>query len=92
MPNINDIIAQIQRDLNCPICGKKYEVSAIHLRGLVERTIIIQTTCPNGHMALLMTTIKPKDMAKKPVSDNDVLDLVNAINHFDGDFIELWKN
>ena len=92
MLNLNEIIAQIQRDLNCPVCSKKYEISEIRLRGLVERTIIIQTICSNGHMALFMTTVKAKDEKIQPISNNDILDIYNALNDFDGDFITLWKN
>jgi len=92
MPNLHEIIAQIQKDLYCPVCGKTFEIGEIRLRGLFDHTLIIQTICSSGHMTLFMTTFRNKTEAKKPISTNDVLDLKNTLGDFDGDFRKLWKN
>ena len=92
MPNLHEIIAQIQRDLYCPACGKNYEIGEIRLRGLFDHTLIIQTICSSGHMTLFMTTFRNKTEAKKTISTNNVLDLKNALENFDGDFQKVWNN
>ena len=90
MPNLVELLAQIQRDLYCPVCGKNYQVGEIRLKALFDRTLIIQTICASGHMTLFMTNFK-KEQAKKPLSTNDILDLKNALSSFDGDFQKAWK-
>lgn len=91
MPNLHEIIAQIQKDLYCPVCGKHYEIGEIRLRGLFDHTLIVQTICDNGHVTLFMTTFQKKAIEKAPISANDVLDLHNALENFDGDFLKLWN-
>lgn len=91
MPNLHEIIAQIQRDLYCPVCGKNYEIGEIRLRGLFDHTLIIQTICSSGHMTLFMTTFKDKEQKKVSFTNNDILDLHNGLNDFDGDFQKIWK-
>jgi hypothetical protein len=90
MPNLTEIIQQIQRDLSCPICGKNYETGEIRLRGLFDHTLIVQTICANNHVTLFMTTVK--DAQKKtPISANDIIDLHKRLENFDGNFEKLWN-
>jgi hypothetical protein len=91
MPNLNEILQQIQRDLYCPICGRNYESGDIKIKGLFQDTLILQTLCANGHLTLFMTTFTAKEK-KKPINNDDVLDLKNALLNFNGDFQNLWKN
>jgi hypothetical protein len=89
MPNLHEIIQQIQRDLYCPACGKNYEVGEIRLKGLFDHTLIIQTVCENNHSTLFMTTLK-KEKDKNPITLDEVLDLTNALQTFDGNFEKIW--
>jgi len=91
MPNLHELIAQIQRDLYCPVCGKNYEIGEIRVKGLFDHTLIIQTICESGHITLFMTSFKAKAEKDHPLTTNDVLDMTNAIEKFDGDFTALWK-
>lgn len=90
MPNLAEIIQQIQRDLTCPICRKKYDIGEIRLKGLFDHTLIVQTICTNGHLTLFMTTIRDQDV-KPPVSTNDIIDLHESLERFDGNFQKLWS-
>ena len=92
MSNLYEIIAQIQKDLYCPVCGKTFEIGKIHLRGLFDHTLIIQTICSNGHITIFMTSFKNQSVKQKPIAINDVLDLQNTLKEFDGDFQKIWKN
>lgn len=92
MPNLHEIIAQIQKDLYCPVCGKHYDIEEIKLRGLFDHTLIVQTICDNGHVTLFMTTVRKKPKEIIPLASNDVLDLHRALEKFDGDFQKIWKN
>lgn len=101
MPNIQEIIKQVQKDLSCPICGKKYELNKIKVRGVFENAFIIQTICEENHITLLITidaktknetnSIKDKNLIEsKPISINEVLDFENFLKTFDGNFENLW--
>ncbi len=89
MPNLMEIIQQIQRDLSCPVCGQNYEVGKIKLRGFFDNNLIIQTVCASGHLTFFVTMVKVQK--KIPVSVNDIIDIHKALENFDGDFQKLWK-
>ena len=90
MLNLTEIIQQIQRDLTCPICQKRFDVGEIKLRGLFDHTLIVQTICAKGHLTLFMTTIKEK--VKLPaISANDIIELHEALENFNGNFEKLWN-
>jgi len=90
MPNIQEIIRQIQQDTACPICGEKYELSNIKVRGVFENAIIIQTVCPENHITVFMTIYNKKQEEKDPIQADEVLDLVSSLKSFNGDFESLW--
>ena len=90
MPNLHQIIAQMQKELFCPVCGKNYEVGKIKLRGFFDRTLMIQTTCIKGHTTLFVTKIKEIN-ASMPIKNDDIVELYRTIRNFDGDFQKLWK-
>ena len=91
MPNLYEIIQQIQKDLYCPVCGKNYKIGELRVRGLFDKTLIVQTICMNGHMTFFMTTLKKVEEKTNPINTNDVLDLHNRLESFNGDFQHLWK-
>lgn len=90
MPNLREIIQQIQRDLNCPVCGKNYEIGEIRLKGLFDHTLIVQTICANGHVTLFMTAFHP-NKEKVSINTNDIIELHRVLEHFNGDFQKLWS-
>jgi hypothetical protein len=90
MPNLTEIIRQIQRDLNCPVCGRKYETDEIKLRGLFDNTLMVQTICGSGHMTLFVTSLKDSPKTT-PIGANDVIDLHKTLENFTGDFTKIWN-
>jgi len=91
MPNMQEIIKQIQRDFLCPICGKKYEIQNIKVRGAFDQTIIVQTICPDGHNTMFVTTFTGKKMMEKSITADEILDFSNSLNKFNGEFEKLWQ-
>ena len=93
MPNIQEILKQIQRDMSCPVCGAKFAMKDIKVRGAFDHVVVIQTMCAEGHLTLFMTVFKKQEkIVAHPLVNDEVLDFSNAINHFNGDFEKLWKN
>lgn len=92
MPNMTEILKQIQRDLTCPVCGRKFELSQIKVRGVFEQILIIQTECNEGHFTLFVTAFSDHAKKIKPaINMDEVLDLSNNLKKFNGDFEKLWK-
>ncbi|MEI6040457.1 MAG: hypothetical protein WCP93_03870 [Candidatus Berkelbacteria bacterium] len=92
MSNMPEIIKQIQKDLACPICGRKYELSQIKVRGSFEHILVVQTNCSDGHLTLFMTLFneQEKTIAKPAITTDEVLDLSNSLDGFKGDFEKIW--
>ena len=92
MPNIQEILKQIQRDLSCPVCGGKFEMRDIKIRGTLDHILVFQTVCTEGHLTLFMTVFQAnKKTPVKALTTDEVLDLDSAIDNFDGDFEKQWK-
>jgi len=88
----NDIIKQIQRDLSCPVCSKKFELTQIKIKASFDQVLVVQTICPEGHATLFMTIFNKLPNNKvEPINTNDVLDFSNSLNNFNGDFDKIWK-
>jgi len=88
--NLYEIISQIQKDLVCPVCKKNYEIGEIRIKALLDHTIVIQTICENGHVALIMTNFVGKP--QKAISNEEIKEIHEKLINFDGDFSKIWKN
>ncbi len=95
MPNMPELLKQIQRDLACPICGKKFELSQIKVRGAFEQILVVQTTCTDGHLTVFMSMFNEENKAddtkiEPAITTDEVLDLSNSLKSFKGDFEKIW--
>lgn len=91
MPNIQQILKQIQKEMSCPICGAKFPGKDIRVRGAFEHTIIIETVCTMGHLTLFMTILRGRRQSVREITPDDMLNFSNILNNFNGDFEKLWK-
>ena len=75
----------------CPVCGRKFDLAQIKVRGSIDPVMIVQTTCSEGHLTLFMTVFtKTKKEAQPAIVNDEVLDLSNNLKKFNGDFQSLW--
>lgn len=104
MNSFETIINQVQKVLTCPACGRHFAPGEIHIRGVLNELYILQTTCSNGHMPILTVAlvapnkmpstpfnIYHKPVLKEKITTDDVLDGMEEIDKFDGDFQQLWQ-
>ncbi len=93
MNSLQEILKQAQKDLYCPTCGRNFSLGEIHLRGLFDNTLLLQTICSNGHSPIIMIFIAPYKLKEqlKPIEMDDVLTFHAQIKSFNGDFQSLWK-
>lgn len=89
MDHLYKLIIQIQEEFKCPVCGINYKTGEIRLKGMTDKTIIIQNICPKGHISLHVTDVVKKE--DSPISLKDIKSLKENLNKFDGDFNTLWK-
>lgn len=104
MNSFETIINQVQKVLTCPACGRHFGAGEIHVRGVIDGLYVMQTICANGHMPILTIAlfspsrqpaaplnIYHKPVLKEKISTNDVLDGMEGIDRFDGDFRSVWQ-
>lgn len=89
MKNLYQIIYQIQKNLNCPICSESYEIDKISLKGLFGKALIVQLICKNNHVTLLLTDYIQNEVT--PINEEDLKNLHNNLINFDGDFRRIWQ-
>lgn len=99
MPPLNKILKKAQKILSCPICKRKFRLDEIKFQGALGSYYIFQTICHNHStpvMAVFVTDYH-KDVNLNnpdfdyPLEQNEVLDLYQNLEKFNGDFISLWK-
>jgi hypothetical protein len=100
MKPLNEILKKAQKILFCPMCRQGFKLEEIKLQGSLSNYYIFQTICHN-HRSPVMTVFIT-DYQKNinlnndsgfdhPLEQNEVLDLYQSLEKFNGDFISLWK-
>ncbi|MBI4185641.1 hypothetical protein HY524_01150 [Candidatus Berkelbacteria bacterium] len=87
------IIARAQQELSCSVCGRKFEVNEIKVRGVMDTHYLVQTACHRGHNPILLLyvmSIQPRPT--NALSTDDVLDLHQALKGFNGDFKTAFRH
>ena len=96
MNSFDDIIAQAQRYISCPKCGRSFSLGEIHLKGFFDNTFILEATCSNGHpsvVTLFVASYRGQSLKSEDViAAKDVESANNQIDDFDGNFQEIWKS
>ena len=93
MNSLPEIIAAAQKDLYCPTCGRSFNLNEIHIRGMFDHTVLLQTLCANGHVPVIMIFVASVSSKQKiaPINSDDVIKAHSALKEFDGNFVSLWK-
>lgn len=96
MQHIEQLIEQAQAVMTCPTCGRHYEAKEIVVKGYMEHTYILRTSCSNDHPTVFTTwitsSIPTVSEELTPLDTDHVLQLHQALQGFDGDFRSLWSN
>lgn len=91
-----DLLKKAQKILLCPVCKRRFGLEEIKLRDTFNNVYIFQTICHKHQPSVITIFIadykqdkQPKNI--NPLSADEIIDLYQALNKFDGDFIKLWK-
>lgn len=92
MNPIGEIIQKAQKDLYCPSCGRSFSFDEIKLRGLYNKTILLQTICTNEHTPIIMIFVASyKNLNNIHIIDaDDIIKAHKTFKQFDGDFQSIW--
>ena len=99
MAHLQDIMAQVQKFLTCQICGRRFGLEEIKLRGYFDSTYFFQTSCENGHLPVMMifvatfpqkVRVSERGIGKK-IDYDEVIDAAQVIDSFQGEFSDIFR-
>ncbi|MBI2590221.1 hypothetical protein HYW32_04370 [Candidatus Berkelbacteria bacterium] len=91
---IFDILHSAHHDLECPVCGRQFSLEEIKIRGSIDKNFLIQVSCHRGHapsLILYVVQLGQKNKDIKRISPDDVIDLHQALQNFQGDFKSIFQ-
>ncbi len=106
-PEIENVIHHIQKTCKCLQCHGKYDLEDIHIVATTMSEGLFETRCKKCKSSSIITVlISPEVEIKKKringktatsrvhngISKNDILDMKNFLNKFDGNFKRLFIN
>lgn len=105
-PEIENVIKHIHQTCKCIQCHEKYDLEDIHIVATTKAEGLFETRCKKCKCATIITVllapemeIKKKRVSEKldirehgGISKNDILDMKNFLNKFDGNFKRLFIN
>lgn len=98
---LKEIIKQLKKIVNCNTCNKKFVNEGIQVVSTYGPEALFQLHCMNCCNQLIVhitiveqgqekSTINIRTQNTKSVNQNDILDIHNFLNQFNGDFREIF--
>jgi len=93
--DFNKILADIQKNLSCPVCKRKFTVSEIKFKYVLENLILFTVFCSNKHVPVKIVNLLVVDRTLRKetsfLEEKNMPKIYKQIDNFNGDFIRLWK-
>jgi len=98
-----EIMAYIKRTVKCNQCKKKGMDDKINIIGYMYNELALHMVCAGcgNNIVIKVTLHDDSEMEKNmsisqhdapPISHNDVIDIHNFLNHFNGDFKKIFSH
>lgn len=96
--DLSTVIDNIHKKCKCA-CNKKYNVKDIHIIATTSNEALIEMHCRNCDIVTIITVMLNPEMEiknqniqrdHKQITKNDILDVKNFLNNFDGDFKKIF--
>lgn len=105
-PEIENVMKHLQKTCKCLQCEGKFEKEDISIIATTKSEGLFETKCKScGSSTIVTVILEPNVEIKKEdlksefaqrihgkISENEVLDMKNFLNHFDGDFKKIFTN
>lgn len=95
-PEIENVINHIQKNCKCLQCHNKYKLEDIHVVATTVTEGLFETRCKKCDSSAVITVLIGPEISTtrqhKGISKNDILDMKNFLNKFDGNFKKIFIN
>jgi NAD-dependent SIR2 family protein deacetylase len=105
-PDIKNVVAHILQTCKCIQCKAEYVSNDVDMIASTKTEGLFETRCKKCNCTTIITVVlTPKVEIKKGkitdkyyakshngISENDILDMKNFLNRFDGDFKKIFTN
>ncbi|MBU1151549.1 hypothetical protein KJ632_01830 [Patescibacteria group bacterium] len=97
---IKDAIKYLQKTCKCQKCSRKYKQADIYIMAAAKQEAVAELKCRACKFSTIVTVSHEKELSAqnyledasrthRKVTPNDVLDVKNFLNNFDGDLSEV---
>lgn len=92
--DIRSAVKHLLKNTQCTQCQKKYDVEDVRVIATAGTEGLFELTCVNCKLSTMVTMTKTptEERAHKSISEDDVLDIKNFLNKFDGNFKKIFTN
>lgn len=93
------IIDHIRETINCMRCQSEFNDQDINVMACTSNEALLELKCPKCELSTIVTaSLNPKlEIREQPrthqtITENEVLDIKNFLQGFDGDFKKIFKS
>lgn len=99
-PDLDNAVKHLLKTSKCMHCKSKYNPQDIHIIAATKLEGIFNMTCPSCHGSTIVTVFLSAETENEKktishqatgISQNDVLDIKNFLNNFNGDFKNIFS-
>lgn len=99
-PEIENTVKHLQKISTCMNCKSKYLKENIHIIATTNQEGLFEMKCSKCKDSTIVTIlltpeiqVKEKNLGRthRKVSENDILDIKNSLNNFDGNFEKIFS-
>lgn len=106
LPEINNAAKHLKKISKCPHCKGKYNMPDIDVVATTKNEGLFEMKCANCHNSTIVTVLVTEEQNSKPtikentlindrrhrsISQNDILDVKNFLDSFDGNFKKIFS-
>ncbi len=92
--DIRNAVKHLLKNTKCVQCQKRYDVEDVSVIATAGSEGLFELVCENCNLSTMVTMTKSPTMERKhkSISEDDVLDIKNFLNKFDGNFKKIFTN
>lgn len=98
LEEINFAAKYLKKNCNCSNCNKKFNLQNIHLLAATNNEGLFEAKCHNCETNTIINIVVGHEMEHmslprqhQNISENEILDMKNFLNKFDGNFKKLFQ-
>jgi hypothetical protein len=97
LDEIKSVYEHLLKTCKCPECDSKYKEKNIELIATTKTEGLLDMECPKCKLGVWVTVVSGTKLNIElnrehgGISKNDILDIKNSLNRFDGDFKKIFN-